>query len=637
MDDDGMGSTSLSGERVAPRINDPLSNRTGLWSCMNNPHTADDYFHSWLALQSSLISPCIRSVLIIGPPDAVSFSPAAKWPEGETDAERLAEISEQVLAQRCGLLTELAPPGDAGARGTGKDIGHYYGAAYPVLIDDKLYGAVAVEVFANREQELEKVMEQLQWGVSSLELFFRRRQIREEEAVHARLKSAVDLLAGVLAEESYGEASMAFVTGIATQFKCDRVSLGFLKRRKISIQAISHSANFDKRMKFNRAVSRAMEEAILQSREIIYPVPSDEEMVIIRNHEEIAHQYGAESILTIPLFGAGKYYGAMTLERGPEAPFSSGDVDLCRSIFALAAPALNGKRIQNRPLAYHVARSLKTQTKKLLGPQYIGRKLMALLLLGLVIFFSFAVGDYRVTANAALEGAVRRTIAAPYHGYIKQAFARAGDTVQEGKVICTLDERDLRLEKSNLQGQQNQLLKQHQEAMALRDRAKLNIIGAQLDQVIAQINLTENRLVRSNIRAPFDGILVSGDLSQKLGSAVEQGTPLFEIAPLKDYRLILQVNESDIADVAVGQKGKLVLPSLQDSFAFTVSKITPITTALEGKNCFRVEAGLDQTSKNLRPGMEGVGKIYVDKRKLISIWTRNLRDWLRLWVWTWWP
>lgn len=628
---------SLSGETANPGVNDSLSNRTGLWSCLNNPRTAEDYFHSWLALQSSLIFACIRSILIIGPPDAASFSPAAKWPEGETDAERLAEILEQVLAQRCGLLTELTPPGEGGASGPGMDDRHYYGAAYPVLIDDQLFGAVAVEVFAGGEQELKKVMEQLQWGISSLELFFRRRQIREEEVFHARLKSAVDLLATVLAEESYGEASMAFVTGVATQFRCDRVSLGFLKRRKITIQAISHSANFDKRMKFNRAVSRAMEEAILQSREIIYPVPPDQEMVVIRNHEEIARQYGAESILTIPLFGAGKYYGAMTLERGPETPFTPGDVDLCRSIFALAAPALNGKRIQSRPLAYHVGHSLRTQAGKLFGPEHIGRKLTAVLLIGLVIYFTIATGDYRVTASAALEGAVRRTIAAPYHGYIKEAFARAGDTVQEGKVICTLDERDLRLEKSRLQGQQNQLLKQHQEAMALRDRAKLNIIGAQLDQVIAQISLTENRLLRSNIRAPIDGLLVSGDLSQRLGSVVEQGAPLFEIAPLTDYRLILQVNESDIADVTVGQKGKLALSSLQDSFDFTISKITPITAALEGKNCFRVEAGLDQTSKKLRPGMEGVGKIYIDKRKLISIWTRNLRDWLRLWMWTWWP
>jgi multidrug efflux pump subunit AcrA (membrane-fusion protein) len=163
------------------------------------------------------------------------------------------------------------------------------------------------------------------------------------------------------------------------------------------------------------------------------------------------------------------------------------------------------------------------------------------------------------------------------------------------------------------------------------------VIKAQLDQSIAQLDLTEIKLQRINIRAPFDGVLLSGDLSQKLGSVIDQGEVLFEIAPLTGYRLILQVNESEIAHVKEGQRGVLVLSALPDSFGFAVRKITPISTPIEGKNCFRVEANLDKVSGKFRPGMEGIGKISVDRRKLISIWTLKLRNWLRLWVWSWWP
>jgi hypothetical protein len=35
--------------------------------------------------------------------------------------------------------------------------------------------------------------------------------------------------------------------------------------------------------------------------------------------------------------------------------------------------------------------------------------------------------------------------------------------------------------------------------------------------------------------------------------------------------------------------------------------------------------------------MEGVGKIYVEERKLIWIWTHTLIDWMRLWLWSWLP
>jgi len=618
------------------------------WSCIDNPSSPEEFFSCWIALQSSFIPNAVQGVLILRESIAAgrglqdgpqSYVPVSRWPDREMGTERLAEICERVLGERCGLLTELAA--GPGPDRPGKSAGSY-AIAYPLLVDGELAGAAAFEISARSEGEIRPAMEQLQWGMTSLELFFRRRDARDHVLEKARMRSAVDLLASVLAKEEFSESCMAFVTGVAGLLNCDRVSLGFLKYRKTSVQAISHSASFDKRMKFVRSVGLAMDEAILQGREIIYPPPPGEtELLVTRDHEEIITQFGAESILTVPLYGNGRYYGAITLERGPEVPFTREEVGICRSVFALAAPALEGKRLQARPVFIHAWDSLREGVKKLLGPGHVLMKLIAIAVAAVVIFFTFAEGEYRVTADSTLEGAVRRTIAAPFRGYIKESRARAGDTIMEGKVICTLDDRDLRLERTNLAGQQSQLLKQHQEAFALHDKAKLNVISAQLDQVVAQLNLTENKLERINIRAPFDGVLVSGDLSQKLGAVVEQGEQLFEIAPLRGYRLILQVDEEDIADVQKGQKGKLILSALSDTFDFTVEKITPMTTALEGKNCFRVEANLEHSSaggmEKLRPGMEGIGKISVDERKLISIWTRKLINWFRLWVWTWWP
>jgi hypothetical protein len=82
----------------------------------------------------------------------------------------------------------------------------------------------------------------------------------------------------------------------------------------------------------------------------------------------------------------------------------------------------------------------------------------------------------------------------------------------------------------------------------------------------------------------------------------------------------------------------LLLSSIPDEqFDFIIEKITPITTPEEGRNYFRVEAQLQNVTQRLRPGMEGIGKISVDRRKLISIWTRSLVEWTRLWIWSWWP
>ena len=138
--------------------------------------------------------------------------------------------------------------------------------------------------------------------------------------------------------------------------------------------------------------------------------------------------------------------------------------------------------------------------------------------------------------------------------------------------------------------------------------------------------------------APFAGVVVSGDLSQSLGAPVEQGQVLFEVAPLQDYRVKLQADERDIGVIQIGQKGDLILNSLPEKhFPLTVERITPVSTAKEGRNYFLVEAKLDKVSEHLRPGMEGFSKINIDRRKLIWIWTHDLLDWVRLWLWSWWP
>ena len=153
----------------------------------------------------------------------------------------------------------------------------------------------------------------------------------------------------------------------------------------------------------------------------------------------------------------------------------------------------------------------------------------------------------------------------------------------------------------------------------------------------ATLALVEDRLTRARIVAPFDGILVSGDLSQMLGTPVEKGKVLLEIAPLDDYRVILKVPEEAIREVRLDQQGELVLAGrVNERIPFKVRNIG-VAFAEEGENLFRVEAALETTGAALRPGMEGVGKIAIGERRLLWIWTHPFFDWLRLKLWYWLP
>ena len=84
-----------------------------------------------------------------------------------------------------------------------------------------------------------------------------------------------------------------------------------------------------------------------------------------------------------------------------------------------------------------------------------------------------------------------------------------------------------------------------------------------------------------------------------------------------------------------GTRGQLALSALPgQKLPLVVERVTPISTNEDGSNYFRLEAALEQPIAALRPGMEGIAKIDVGRRRLIWIWTHEMLDWLRLRTWS---
>ena len=178
------------------------------------------------------------------------------------------------------------------------------------------------------------------------------------------------------------------------------------------------------------------------------------------------------------------------------------------------------------------------------------------------------------------------------------------------------------------------MTKEYRANLAQRDRSNIRILEARRSQAQSQIDLIDAKIERATLHAPIDGVVISGDLSQLVGSPIEQGQLLFEVASLQEYRLSLMVDEADIGWVEIGSIGNLRLRSLPDqSFPFTVTAITPVSEPGKGANLFRVEASLKELPQSFRPGMRGFAKIEVEPRAIGWIWSRSFLNWLKLQSW----
>jgi len=583
-------------------------------------------FDAWLAEQCKRISNTLSGVLFFSEDPAVqALAPVALWPDETAQVEALLELVEQAVEERCALITSFKA-----------ETATAYGVAFPVQVDAQVQAVVALVVGDTDESAVQEAMAQLEWGAAALEAHLYERLLGEQRRTDETLRSGTDLLAAILAEKDFEAAGTRFVLELAGLLRCERVTLGYVKRGRLKVRFVSHSAQFGNRMDLVNSIADAMAEALDQKCTLVYPPPHDQEALITRAHQSLTEKAETASALSIPLYREGGYYAVLTLERAVEN-FDASDARFAEAIGALVARSLEDKRLNDRWLITKIWDSLCIQLERILGSGYILRKIVWLSILIVTLFFSFYETDYKLAADANLEGAVQRVIAAPFNGYLRTANVRAGDITHADDVVAVLDDRDFRLEAYKWKSERAQRHRQLQEALGARDRAKIRILTAQVEQAEAELNLVENKLKRVKIRAPFDGIIVSGDLSQRLGSAVEQGQELFKIAPLNAYRVIVRVPERRIDDVNVGQSGRVLLAALpNEPVDFRVTRITPITEAINKETFFRVEAKLIHTSPRLRPGMEGIAKVDIDSRLLISIWGRDTVEWLRLKYWSFW-
>jgi RND family efflux transporter MFP subunit len=603
---------------------------TVAWARFTAPHDSGEFFGAWLALLCSRVERVRAALLLIGEQDGGPFTPAAIWPDVQRDVQYLGPMAERALRERIAVVA--APTGDASGREGNTHVG------YPIEVDGRLYGAVVLDVGGGTITSLQGMLREVHWASAWLIDHFLHRVLATREAELERVSGLNELLATALQHRRSQASALATANDLARRLHSDRVSVGFEHAGRVVPAALSHTATFDVRSDLVRTLGEAMDEVLDLGAAVAFPTPVDDELGAIV-HAEAARALRVQALLSVPLAADGQTVGVLTLERNDGPAFDATEQRIARAAGVMLGPLWAAQRAEERGALQRARDSAGAVLRAALGPRDAGLKLLVASAAILTLAITLLRADYRVAARTVIEGSAQAAEVAPFDGYIAEGLVRAGDTVKRGQPLARLDERDLKLERERWIAEREQQQRRYQVAMSLSDRGAMGVLAAQINQSQAQLSLAEEKLARATLVAPFDGVVVSGDLSQRIGSPVEQGKLLFEVAPLQGFRVVLQVDDRDIARLAPGQPGTLVLSSLPDqNLPFTVRTITPIATQIDGRNVFRVEAAVDggQVTR-LRPGMEGIGKVSVGRERVIWIWTHGFVDWLRLALWNWMP
>lgn len=214
------------------------------------------------------------------------------------------------------------------------------------------------------------------------------------------------------------------------------------------------------------------------------------------------------------------------------------------------------------------------------------------------------VEDIRLTSAVMANQDVM--VSAEENGVIRTLFVDKGARVNEGDPIAQIDD-------GVLSAQVDQARAQADLAAQIWERRKIlwedDRVGSEIayleakfaaEQTAASLDVLEQRLARTTIRAPFSGVL---DLRLvEVGSLVSPGDAVGRLVDMNPVRVMAGVPERYATDVAVGNQAVLTFDVLGDE-VFTAPIRYVGSTVDPASRTFLIEVQLRNPGARIKPEM----------------------------------
>jgi HlyD family secretion protein len=297
------------------------------------------------------------------------------------------------------------------------------------------------------------------------------------------------------------------------------------------------------------------------------------------------------------------------------------------------------------------------------------------LVLGLVVFASVKSRDKNVqrvstakvtktplvatvSCNGRVRARIKVDISSQVMGQIVTLAVVEGDHVKKGDLLLQIDkvqydagaqatqaalealfaqresdkftreqaQRDLERTKKNFEA--------HIESEQNLQKAQLGLDSAaaneraderRIEQARANLLANKDSLKKTTITSPIDGVVtakpVEAGENAIIGTMNNAGTVLLTVSDMSVVEGEMEIDETDIPQVKVGQKAKLTFDAYPDKkFDGVVTEIggSPITKSALGTDSsavnFIVKVQVENPPANIRPGFSVSGKIETDRR-----------------------
>ncbi|MEE2995213.1 MAG: efflux RND transporter periplasmic adaptor subunit [Gemmatimonadota bacterium] len=263
----------------------------------------------------------------------------------------------------------------------------------------------------------------------------------------------------------------------------------------------------------------------------------------------------------------------------------------------------------------------------------------------------------RVSASGKIETTHKVDVSASISGKVIHLPMREGDMVEEGMLLFRIDptqtqtlvtqfQAGIRSAKTNIavaEANQQQAKIEYERQKALFDRnviaedlvqrarsayeveiARTNGAKEEIVRLEAQLKNAVHDLTKVNVHADISGVVTKLNIHEGenafVGTFNNPGTVLMTISDLNHMEAWVEVDETDVVNLRVGQPAEIIVDAYPDTvFHAVIDRIgnSPITETGSNQQAvnFEVVILLTDTIPNVRPGLSCVADIITGTRR----------------------
>jgi RND family efflux transporter MFP subunit len=348
---------------------------------------------------------------------------------------------------------------------------------------------------------------------------------------------------------------------------------------------------------------------------------------------------GMRAFYALPLIDDQGRLGLLSFESSDPDFLTVAHLEIIKVLAAQATVALRNASLYREVPFINLLEPLLQRKKRFLAMEKRRRWLMVGMGVVAGLFLFFCPLPMRVSGEATVASARTAQVQASVDGVVKKVYIHEGDAVRKGAVLAELEDWNYRADLAAAEAK-------YSEAMATMNRALSQsdgtLAGTEQGKVAffkSELTRARERLDRTAIRSPFDGVVTTPQVQNSVGRRLVHGDVFAEIIETSHVTVDVAVPEDEATLLRRGEDASVKLESFPlHTFRGEVTVISPQSEVESEQRFFMARVNVSNEDGMIRPGMQGHGKVSVGWRPAGYVLFRGFAMWFwgKLWSWFGW-